>query len=65
MFEEAYDALCIQAEYGSWLNTSIIENVVRKSGHWARLKGILEKRANPSGKTDYTDAIKKLKDMGF
>lgn len=34
MYEEAYNILCIQAKYSSWLNLRVFENVVRKSGHW-------------------------------
>lgn len=65
MYEEAYDALCVQAEYSSWLNTSVVENVVRKSGHWARLKEILEKRVNLSATTDYQSALRQLQIMGY
>lgn len=68
MYEEAYDALCIQAEYGYWLSISTVENIVKKSQHWARLKGILEQRINPGinkTKNDYLDALQKLKYMGY
>jgi class 3 adenylate cyclase len=65
MFEEAYDALCIQAEHGSWLNTSTVESIVKKSGHWYILKEILEKKMNPSGKSDYYEALEMLKKLGY
>ena len=61
MYEEAYDALCIQAEYSSWVNAGIVESVVRKSKHWARLKTILEKRVG----TEFYNALTKLKEMGY
>ena len=65
MFDEAYDALCIQAEYSSWLHSTFFEDIIKKSGHWLRLKEILEKRVNPTGKSDYTEALQKLKSMGY
>ena len=68
MYEEAYAVLCIQAEYGSWLNTSTVEDVVKKSQHWIKLKEILEKRINPGydkTKNDFLDALQKLKSMGY
>ncbi|WP_243112765.1 MULTISPECIES: adenylate/guanylate cyclase domain-containing protein [Acutalibacteraceae] len=63
MYEEAYEALCIQAEYSSWLNSSVVENVVRKSEHWAKLKEIFEKRVYE--RKDYQEALQKLKSMGY
>ncbi len=68
MYEEAYDALCLQAEYGSWLSVSIVEDIVKKSQHWSRLKDILKQRVNPGfdkTKNDYLDALKKLQNMGY
>lgn len=44
MFDEAYDALCIQAEYGSWLNESITIDVLSKSRLSSRMRSILENR---------------------
>ena len=61
MYEEAYDALCIQAERSSWLSIGTMEDVVKKSGHWVRLKEILEKRVEE----DYYEALTKLRDMGY
>lgn len=63
LYEEAYEALCIQAEHSSWLSIYVLEDVVKKSGHWVKLKGILEKRVNE--KKDYSDALQKLKLMGY
>lgn len=63
MYEEAYDVLCIQAEHSSWLNSFVVENVVRKSGHLAQLKEVLEKRVYES--KDYQEALQKLKSMGY
>lgn len=60
---EAYDAFCIQAQYSSWISTYRLETVVRKSGHWARLKGILEKRTG-TGK-DFANGLQALKSMGY
>lgn len=63
LYEEAYDVFCIQAQYSSWINSNTLETVVRKSGHWAKLKGILEKRANV-GK-DFANGLQTLKSMGY
>lgn len=62
MYEEAYEVLCVQAEHSSWLNTHILEDVVKQSGQWLKLKGILEKRVY-EGK-DYRECLDKLKSMG-
>jgi class 3 adenylate cyclase len=61
MYEEAYDALCIQAEFGSWLHTNTIEEVVKKSEHGAFLKEILETRVEE----DFCKALTKIRSMGY
>lgn len=63
MYEEAYEVFCIQAEHSSWLHTHTLEDVVKQSGHWAKLKGILEKRVY-EGK-DYRECLDKLKSLGY
>lgn len=63
MYEEAYEVLCVQAEYSSWLSQYVLEDVVKQSGHWLKLKSILEKRVN-EGK-DYRECLDKLKSMGY
>lgn len=63
MYEEAYEILCVQAEHSTWLNQYVLEDVVKQSGHWAKLKGILEKRVYE--KKDYRECLDKLKSMGY
>ena len=63
LYDEAYDVLCVQAEYSSWLNTGVVEKVVNKSHYFSRLKGILEKRVYE--KKDYRECLDKLKSMGY
>lgn len=63
MYEEAYEIFCIQAEHSSWLHSHTLEDVVKQSRHWAKLKGILEKRVY-DGK-DYRECLDKLKSMGY
>ena len=63
MYEEAYEILCVQAENSTWLSAYVLEDVVKQSGHWAKLKGILEKRVY-KGK-DYRECLDKLKSMGY
>lgn len=38
MYEEAYEVFCVQAEHSSWLHTNTLEDVVKQSGHWVKLK---------------------------
>lgn len=63
MYEEAYEVFCVQAEYSGWLHTNTLEIVVNGSGHWAKLKKILEKRVY-KGK-DFKECLDKLKSMGY
>lgn len=63
LYNEAYEALCVQAEHSSWLNTYVLEDVVRESGHWVKLKRILEERCTE--KKDFRDGLQQLKNMGY
>lgn len=63
MYDEAYDILCVQAEYSSWLNSTVLEDVVKNSKCFSRLKSILEKRVY-DGK-DYRECLDKIKAMGY
>lgn len=63
LYDEAYDMLCVQAEYSNWLNTGVVEKVVNKCHYFSRLKGILEKRVYE--KKDYQECLDKLKSMGY
>ena len=63
LYEEAYEALCVQAEYSSWLNTYVLEDIVKQSGHWIKLEEILEKRSAKS--KDFRDGLQKLKNLGY
>ena len=63
MYEEAYEILCVQAEHSTWLSQYVLEDVVKQSGHWAKLKGILEKRVYDG--EDYRECLDKLKSMGY
>lgn len=53
MYEEAYEILCVQAEHSSWLNQYILEDVVKQSGHWFKLKGIDNLMKNDVGYEEY------------
>ena len=66
-WEKAYNYLCIQAQYHSWIHASTVENYIVKSGHWARIKGIIDARIKDNipyslGKSlrECQEAIKKL-----
>ncbi len=63
MYEEAYEILCVQAQNSTWLSAYVLEDVVKQSKHWIKLKGILEKRVY-EGK-DYRECLDKLKSMGY
>ena len=63
LYEEAYDAYCIQAQYSSWISIYKLETVVKKSGHWLKLRGILEKRVREE--KDFEKGLQILKSMGY
>lgn len=43
-WEKAYDCLCIQAKYHSWIHASTVKECVIKSGHWIKIQKIIEDR---------------------
>lgn len=65
MYEEAYDALCIQAQYSTWVHDSVIRTISTRSGHWIRLRDILLYRRTQSisqSTKEYIDkSLKELK----
>lgn len=61
LFDKAYDALCIQAEYGSWLNESITINVLNKSKLSSRMRSILENRQWSND--DCKNILKKMNEL--
>lgn len=48
MYEEAYDALCIQAQFSTWITTGNLQTIVTRSGHWIKLRDILLYRRTQS-----------------
>lgn len=68
MWEEAYDALCIQSQYGGWLSERSFEKIVKESSHWFRILNILHERINPgytpSDDNDFLRCYKILNKMG-
>ena len=47
-WEKAYNYLCVQAQYYSWIHASTVKEYILKSGHWAKIKGIIEERIQKS-----------------
>lgn len=43
-WEKAYDYLCVQAKYYSWIHASTVKNYIIKSGHWIKIKDIISDR---------------------
>lgn len=43
-WEKAYDYLCIQAKYHSWIHASTVKEHVIKSGHWIKIQKIIDDR---------------------
>lgn len=43
-WEKAYDYLCIQAKYYSWILASTVKEYIIKSGHWIKIKEIINAR---------------------
>lgn len=62
-WEKAYDYLCIQAEHYSWISSYRVENCIKKSGHWFRIKGIIEKRIQTSIPYDLGKDLEKCKEV--
>ncbi|MBU3188777.1 hypothetical protein K9O30_06330 [Clostridium bowmanii] len=69
MNTEAYFALCIQAEYNSWILDTTVENIVRKTGCHSQIKGVIERRLLKPLTAETRDylvkCIDKLKLMGY
>lgn len=55
--------MCSSPKFTTWLSAYVLEDVVKQSKHWIKLKGILEKRVY-EGK-DYRECLDKLKSMGY
>ena len=43
-WEKAYNYLCIQAKYHSWIHASTVKEYVIKSGHWIKIQRIIDDR---------------------
>lgn len=43
-WEKAYDYLCIQAKYHSWIHASTVKEYIIKSGNWIKIKNIITAR---------------------
>lgn len=69
MWNEAYWALCIQAEYHPWVHASTIEKIVQKVGMGASIKEIIEKRLQTALLSELREELEKgldfLKRMGY
>lgn len=69
MYSEAYSALCIQAEYFSWIHEFTVEDIVKKTGYHSQLKDVLENRLlkplTSSTRDDLVKCLNKLKTLGY
>ena len=65
MYNEAYDTLCIQTEHTASISKYKLEEIVKATGRWSALKGILEERIKDSSAQDYTEALATLKRLGY
>ncbi len=69
MYSEAYYALCIQAEYGTWIHDFTVEDIVKRTGYHSQLKETLEKRIYTSINSDTKNylikCLDKLKSLGY
>ena len=43
-WEKAYNYLCIQAQYHSWIHACTVKECVIKSGHWIKIQKIIDDR---------------------
>ena len=68
-WEKSYEYLCIQAQYHSWIHASTVETHIKKSGHWAAIKDIIQKRI--SGNVSYSlgkqleDCLSVIQKLGY
>lgn len=58
-YEKAYDALCFQAQYSSWIHASTVEKIINKSKTYSRLETIIQTRLNDSLKLKLVEELKK------
>lgn len=68
-WKKAYNYLCIQAEYHSWIHGSTVEKCIIESHCFARIKRIIEERLQPSvpynlGK-DLEECKEVIKKLGY
>ena len=62
-WEKAYNYLCIQAEYYSWIHSSTVEKCIIESHCFARIKRIIEKRLQPSVPYNLGKDLEKCKEV--
>lgn len=62
-FEKAYDYLCIQAEYCSWIHAFTVKECIVKSGHWKRIKDIIDARIQKDIPYDLGKSLRECQDV--
>ena len=62
-WEKAYEYLCIQAQYYSWIRATTVERIIAKSGHWANIKGIINNRISDNISYSLGKDLKECQDI--
>ena len=62
MYEDAYNSLCINVQYASWISSSNVREIITRSNHWIKLRDILLLRKSQnitqSLKNDINEVLK-------
>ena len=68
-WDKAYNYLCVQAEYYSWILSCTVETFVKKTGYCSRLKKIIEKRLQQPASNDLVKHLEKcsavIRNLGY
>lgn len=61
-WEKAYNYLCIQAKYHSWIHADTVKNYIIKSGHWIAIQEIIETRIKQSVPYELGKSLRECRD---
>lgn len=61
-WEKAYNYLCVQAQYHSWIHANTVKEYIIKSGHWARIKEIIDARVKKSVPYDLGKSLRECQE---
>ena len=62
-WEKAYDYLCVQAKYHSWIHADTVKEYIIKSGHWIKIKEIISDRILENVSYDLGKRLRECQDV--